>query len=459
MSAGDTIAAIATPPGRGGVGMVRLSGAQSGAIAKQLAPAWPSDSPSHQLRRARLVAPDGAMIDEAMIVIMRAPRSYTGEEVVELHCHGGPMILQRVMDAARAFGARTARPGEFTERAFLHGKLDLTQAEAVADLIDATSASAHQLALEHLSGRLGDAIRAHLRTLTEVAMLIEAALDFSHEEHVYQIERDAILQRLDAVRDALITLRDGFDQGRRQREGVRVAIVGPPNAGKSTLFNHLYGDERAIVTPIAGTTRDFLEEQIQLGDVTLRLIDTAGLRQTEDMIEAQGIARSRQWRARAELVIWLVDRSVGLDEGARRELLDPNAPTRPTLILINKADLPDALSGEDRAQLARMGETIELSLHAPTAEQQAALRDALRASTQALTRGEGVLLSRARHLDSVVLAIEACERARDAVIQGHEHELIALDVREALDALGAIVGRVSVDDVLNALFSTFCVGK
>jgi tRNA modification GTPase len=297
--------------------VVRLSGDRAEAILRTLVPAWPEDATSHKLRIARIQAPDGALIDEALAVIMRGPKSYTGEDVVELQCHGGPIILRRALDAALEAGARMARPGEFTERAFLNGRLDLTQAEAVADLIEASSEAAHRLALEHLQGRLGQVISAQLERLVEAMVLIESAIDFSHEEHIYAIEYEAIDKRLRAVEQELERLIRRFDRGRRQREGVRVVVVGAVNAGKSTLFNTLYGDDRAIVTEIEGTTRDFLEEELDLGGVAVRLVDTAGLRVTEDRVEAIGIERSRDWAKRADLIVWVLDQSAPLDASAR----------------------------------------------------------------------------------------------------------------------------------------------
>ena len=461
MAAYDTIAAIATPPGRGGVGIVRISGQRAGEVARALAPSWSADTPSHMLRLCKLRDAGGALIDEALVVHMRGPRSFTGEDVVEVQCHGGPIILRRVLDAALEAGCRVAEPGEFTQRAFLNGRLDLTQAEAVADLINATSERAHRLALEHLEGRLGDAIHAELARLVEAAALIEAALDFSHEEHVYQIERDEIRARLLTTRAMLASLRATFDQGRRQREGVRVVALGAVNAGKSTLFNALHGTERAIVTPIAGTTRDFLEEEIVLDGVSLRLIDTAGLRQTADTVEAIGISRARQLANTAELILWVIDRAAPLTEDAREALTAHADAAREVIVILNKIDLPDGLSDADRALLARFTSRAEVALRPDTGAPQGvhALADLIARRAAALSDGEGVLLSRARHLRGVVGALDAVDRALDGLDLELEHELLAIDVREAIDALGEVVGRVSTDDILNKIFSEFCVGK
>jgi tRNA modification GTPase len=401
---------------------------------------------------------------------MEGPKTYTGEDVVEFQCHGGPIILRRVLDATLEAGATTAEPGEFTRRAFLNGRLDLTQAEAVADLVNATSESAHKMALEHLQGRLGQSIEAERERVAEALTLVEAAIDFAHEEHVYQIERDEILERLNTTIDELQRLEDQFDRGRRQREGVRVVILGPTNAGKSTLFNALYGSDRAIVTPVAGTTRDFLEEELHLEGVALRVMDTAGLRDTEDQVESIGIERSRELKDKADLAIWVVDRSEGLTEEARQELAELEDSDTPTIAVLNKMDLEDALTDADRELLDSMSHVHQTRLAAPdeeTADDVSAdavegleeLTDTLAQIAERLTDGEGVLLSRARHLESVRSAREHLEQARRAVRQEMDHEFVALDLRDGLDDLGEIVGEVSTDDILGRIFSEFCVGK
>ncbi len=457
MSDSDTIAAIATPAGAGGVGIVRISGARAEPILQRLVSDWPDDHTSHTLRLSKIRDLDGDLVDEALAVIMRAPKTYTGEDVVEFQCHGGPIILRRVLDAALEYGARMAEPGEFTQRAFLNGRIDLTQAEAVADLVNATNEAAHKLAMEHLQGSLGETIEAHLELLMEAVTLVESAIDFSHEEHVYQIERDEVLERVDQVIEELERLKTQFDQGRRQREGVRVVILGPPNAGKSTLFNRLHGTDRAIVTEVAGTTRDFLEEEIQLSGVALRIVDTAGLRETNDQVEAIGIERSRELRTRADLVVWLVDRSEPMRADLRADLEDAADDGATHLVVLNKVDLPNRLTQNDRQLLEGFDHVVDTSLTEDEGFER--LVDVLTQLAEQMTSGEGVLLSRARHLECVVRALEASKRAKQAVIAEMDHEFIALDLREALDALGDIVGRVSTDDILNRIFAEFCVGK
>lgn len=450
----STIAAIATATGRGGVGIVRVSGVQAGPVLAHIVPDWPLSFPSHQLRLSRLVNSSGELLDEALVTIMRGPKSYTGEDTVEFHCHGGPIILRRVLDACLDAGARIAEPGEFTQRAYLNGRLDLTQAEAVADLINASSESAHKLALEHLSGGLGKAIERFRELLFQSILLVESAIDFSHEEHVYQIEKDEVERRVDEVISGLRELKEKFDQGRRQREGVRVVILGEPNAGKSTLFNLLHGSERAIVTPIAGTTRDFLEEEVVLDGVALRIVDTAGLRESDEVVESIGIARSRALKDQADMILWVMDQSQPLNPESLT-LLAEVPPSTQLLLVLNKADLPAHDLPESLSRFTQ----IRSSLASDPVWGKEELLTQLAEQARGLLQAEGVLISRARHLQHVLSALVALERVKDSLALDMEFEILALDIREGLDALGAIVGRVSTDDILNRIFSEFCVGK
>ncbi|MFB6263853.1 MAG: tRNA uridine-5-carboxymethylaminomethyl(34) synthesis GTPase MnmE [Bradymonadaceae bacterium] len=456
----ETISAIATPAGRGGVGIVRTSGPDSREILGTLVPDWPDDHPSHKLRHSEIRTPEGELLDRSLAVFMEGPETYTGEDVVEFQCHGGPMVMRRVLDATLECGARMAEPGEFTRRAFLNGRIDLTQAEAVADLVEATSERAHEMALDHLEGRLGSTIEQQRERVGEALTLIEASIDFSHQAHVGNVDTDEVLERVDAALDELRRLEEQFDRGRRQREGVRVVILGPTNAGKSTLFNALHGTDRAIITPVEGTTRDFLEEELRLGGATVRLVDTAGLRQTDDEVETIGIERSRELKDDADVAVWTVDRSCGLDADSRDVLEQLRDEQTPTVVALNKSDLEDGLADGDRGFLEGFDRVVETAFpeEAP-AEGLDALTDELEELAERLTSGEGVLLSRTRHLEGVRSAIESLERARRAVVAERELEFIAVDLRDGLDALGEIVGEVSTDDILGRIFDEFCVGK
>jgi len=392
---------------------------------------------------------------------MRAPRSYTAEDVVEVHGHGGDINMRRLLEAICDAGASPAAPGEFTQRAFLNGRLDLTQAEAVSDIIHASSDAALSLAQSHLNGSLGSAIVEIQESLTIATTLTEAAIDFSTEEHVYQLDTKALLERLSRLIDTSRQMLGSFDAGRQLRDGVRVVILGRPNAGKSTLFNLLCGHQRAIVTPTPGTTRDFLEELIIIDGVALRLIDTAGLRQTEDNVEAIGIDRAYEQARQADLIIWLLDGTdpQPLSDDEVRVFTDLSATILP---IFNKSDLPSLLPPETTSavskttQIAALSTALTNSIRTPSA-----LVDAIARIARLRLRpaAEGAVITRQRHRDALKTAIVAMERARDATLDDMSLEFVALDLRLALEATGRIVGHVSTDDILARIFSEFCVGK
>ena len=432
----DTIAAIATPVGRGGIGVVRISGAAAEVIARKVLGSLPE--PRHAMHAVFRDA-GGEPVDEGLALYFPAPHSYTGEPVLELQGHGGPMVLQALLAACLDAGARLAEPGEFTRRAFLEGKLDLAQAEAVADLIDAASREAARSALRSLTGEFSAAIRTLQTKLVELRALTEAMLDFPEEE-VDALHRDDAAARLAAVREALDDVLVKSRQGSLLRSGIHVVLAGHPNVGKSSLLNRLAGEERAIVTPVAGTTRDALREPIQIGGVPLVLVDTAGLRVASDMVERLGIERTRRELERADLVIAV------FEAGQERRELEDLPADAPRIEVYNKIDLAPGFTAPAGA----------LGVSAKTGEGLGELRQAILAAAGWSSTGEPVFLARERHL-------RALERARShleaAGRQSRRWELFAEELRLAHAALGAVLGEFSADDLLGEIFSRFCLGK
>jgi tRNA modification GTPase len=435
----DTIAAIATPVGRGGIGVVRLSGTNVPGISKSLlgrlpAPRHATVATFHDLR--------GGRIDEGLALYFPAPHSYTGEAMLELQGHGGPVVMQTLLGACLEAGARLAEPGEFTRRAFLEGKLDLAQAEAVADLIDAASREAARSALRSLSGEFSAAVHALVARLTELRVLTEAMLDFP-EEDVDSLHRSDAAGRLAAVRADLADLLGKSRQGSLLATGIRVVLAGRPNVGKSSLLNRLAGEERAIVTPIAGTTRDALREPVEIGGVPIILVDTAGLRASGDEIERLGMERTRLELASAAVVLAV------FEAGAEAQPLD-NLPAGAARIdVFNKLDLAPRF-------VARDGANAAVAVSAKTGAGMDALRDAILHAAGWSSTGESVFLARQRHLD-------ALERAREhlsaAALESGRWEFFAEELRLAQAALGEITGELTADDLLGEIFARFCVGK
>jgi tRNA modification GTPase len=434
----DTIAALATPPGRGGIGIVRVSGPAVPAIAAALLVKLPRP------RQAQLSAfrdARGESADEGIALYFPAPNSYTGEAVLELQGHGGPVVAQAVLAAVLDAGARLAEPGEFTRRAFLNGKLDLAQAEAVADLIDAASREAARSALRSLAGEFSAALAGLVAQLTELRALTEAMLDFPEEE-VDSLHREDAQARLAGLRAALEDVLAKSRQGSLLRSGIHVVLAGRPNVGKSSLLNRLAGEDRAIVTAVPGTTRDALRESIQIEGVPVVLVDTAGLRESQDEVERIGMARTRSELERADVVL------VVLEAGTMEEPAGPLPTAATRITVINKIDL---LAG---AAAGRQGEAIQIS--AKTGAGLDALRAALLEAAGWNARGETVFLARERHLRALNAARS---NLAAAATQDVAWEFFAEELRLAQDALGTITGRVSADDLLGEIFTRFCIGK
>jgi tRNA modification GTPase len=447
------IAAIATPPGRGGVGIVRVSGNDLAAFALRLTGRTPAP------RRAVLagfMAADGGAIDNGLMLHFPAPASFTGEDVLELHGHGGPVVMNLLLGRCLELGARLAEPGEFTRRAFLNGKLDLAQAEAVADLIDASTAAAAKSAVRSLSGEFSRAIHALVAELTDLRALAEATLDFPEEEIDFLRQADAF-DRIARLGGRLEEIRARAKQGKLLQSGLHAVLVGQPNVGKSSLLNLLAGDDLAIVTPIPGTTRDALGSSIQIHGIPLHIIDTAGLRETEDEVEKIGIART--WKAirNADLVLLLLDARHGLAAGDRA-ILDQLPERLPRIIVRNKIDLT-AEPPQKQVHSANGMETATISVSARTGQGLELLEAAL-LEIAGWRDSEDIFIARARHLQALAGSAQYLEAARAELESSFPAlELFAENLRLAQNALAEITGEFTPDDLLGTIFSRFCIGK
>jgi tRNA modification GTPase len=445
----DTIVAIATPAGRGGLGVVRLSGPEAAAIAAQLTGRILPASRQAAFRAFRDA--DGSVIDEGLLLHCPAPGSFTGEDVVELQAHGSPVVLEALVERCIAVGARRARPGEFTERAFLNDKLDLAQAEAIADLIDAGSREAARAALRSLQGEFSVLVHAAVDALTTLRVYVEAAIDFPDEDIDF-LSGEAVATHLQDASGRLAAAELAARQGRLLSQGMHVVIAGSPNAGKSTLLNRLAGYDAAIVSPLAGTTRDLLRERIDLDGMPLHLVDTAGLREgSGDDIEREGMRRARAEMARADRVLFLIDAATdprGASLDAERGLLPPGVPvTR----LFNKCELVAHPPGAG-------DEADTLWISAASGAGLDALRGHLKASMGYAGEAGGAVSARARHVEALARARTAFERAGQ-LLAARQGELVAEELRYAQDALGEITGTVSSDALLGKIFGSFCIGK
>jgi tRNA modification GTPase len=441
----DTIAAIATAAGEAGIGVVRLSGPDSLAIGRALFRPSARDCAfeSHRLYHGRIV--DGAeTVDEVLLAYMKGPRSYTAEDVVEVHGHGGTLPLERILHLALAHGARLANPGEFTLRAFLNGRLDLTRAEAVADVIQARSDASLRLAVNQLSGRLASAIDGVRRRILGVMTQLEANIDFS-EDDVPPAASAALANELSPALDDLCRLLRAADEGILYRRGARVAIAGQPNAGKSSLLNALLRTSRAIVTPIAGTTRDTIEESINLAGLPVVLVDTAGITETADPVEAIGVGRSRQAIAEADLVLFVYDAALGW-QPEDEELL-AGAAGKPTLLAANKCDL---VSGAP---------ACGLPVSAITGDGLTELERELRGRLAPASSVDDILVNNLRHKTLLEDAAGHVRDAIDSLRQERAADFVSIDLRAGLAALGAITGDEVSETLLDEIFSRFCIGK
>jgi tRNA modification GTPase len=445
----DTIAAVATPAGQGGVGIVRVSGPAVRGIAAHLCGRLPAP------RRAAYLAfrdEDGSPLDQGIALFFPSPRSFTGEDILELHGHGGPVVLDMLLARVCALGARPARPGEFSERAFLNDKLDLVQAEAIADLIASASREAARGALRSLEGEFSTRIHALVQALIHLRMYVESAIDFPEEEIDF-LSDGHIAAELDAVIAELAHVMAAARQGRLLRDGMAVVIAGEPNAGKSSLLNALAQRDAAIVTDIPGTTRDVLREHIHLDGLPLHIIDTAGLRDSSDPVESQGIQRAWAEIAKADRVLLVVDDQVGVN-AASLHILQRLPNNLAVTVAHNKIDL----SGREAAMWRdELGEHVAISAKQGTGL--AELKRHLIESMGYHPDGEGTFIARRRHLDSLQSAARFLDHAKAALNERHAGELLAEDLRLAQQSLGEITGEFTSDDLLGRIFSQFCIGK
>jgi len=458
----DTIVAVVTPPGEGGVGIVRASGPLSSTLAERLFAGIRSSWPSHQLRHGQIVDPvSGSVVDQALGCLMRAPRSYTGEDIFEIHCHGSPLALERVVQLCLREGCRAARPGEFTLRAFLNGRLDLSQAEAVVDVVRARTNTGLDLAVRQLSGWLSERVEPVRQDLIGVLAHMEAMVDFVEDDIPPQADA-ATEARLQKDLRAIETLLEGAEQGIILREGATLAIVGSPNVGKSSIMNALLGLDRSIVTPVPGTTRDTVEETLQVRGVPFRTIDTAGITETSDAVEQIGVNRSRQTLHGADVVLLVLDRSRSFsqqDELAVQAIeasRENNGHNQRLIVTLNKADLPsriDASGAIERTQPLAVVQSSAVQL-AGIEE----LRGALEEAALGNARPEFVV-GNVRHQDALRRSAAALRDALRGLSDGTPLDLVSFDVRAAAQAIGEICGANVDDEVLDRIFRDFCIGK
>jgi len=487
MNLDDTIVAIATPPGRGGIGVVRLAGPEAKSIAK------PMLSLSHDLEAGRatvcdLVEPEGEItlgvsrtgvsaphdprgrIDEVVVTYFAKPHSYTTDDIVEISAHGSPVVLRHIVELSLARGARLAEPGEFTMRAFLNGRLDLTQAEAVRDLIDSQTLFQAKVAAQQLEGALSNRLKPIKTKLIDLIALLEAGIDFAEDD--VSVAQDAtILNRIAEVKTPLEQLAASFAFGKIVHQGLTLAIVGRPNVGKSSLFNRLVERERAIVTAQPGTTRDLVSETVAIGGIPVELVDTAGIRRALDEAESIGIKKSMEALADADLVLIVIDKSEPQNENEEEEELLRQVEGRPALIVENKSDLQGS-SGDGRparpsrvkpgkVALAECRNLQHISTSALTGEGIPALRDAIlsHVTGNATIQAESGFLTSVRHQKLVNDSLISLDAARRAVALRVPHEMLLLDLYGALRPIDEITGATTTDDILNLIFGTFCIGK
>ena len=454
----DTIAALATPHGEGGISVIRISGEKALTVAANLFHSASSilPPPSQKVLFGEIRDPDsGQVIDEVLLTYFKKPNSYTGEHVVEISGHGGTLVSTTLLQLILKQGARLAEPGEFTRRAFIHGRLDLTQAEAVADLIDAASTKALNAAVSQLKGGLSERINKLFEQLLAVQAQLEAAIDFSEEGLTFQ-SRETTGRQIEDVKKEMLLLVKSFRQGKIIREGMRVTLVGKPNVGKSSLLNSLVQEDRAIVTDIPGTTRDTLEERVRIKDIHIVVVDSAGLRNNPEMIEEEGIRRTRIALEQSDLALVLFDPSQPID--SNDELLMNEVGDKLRCVLFNKSDLEQNWTKDSIKNFLQSEKPISLS--AKTGNGLENLKEAIyNHAIQSERTGESIAITRERHRDHLQQAADALSTASKSMNSGCSEELIAVDVTLAMEHLGSVLGKTFAEDLLDKIFGQFCIGK
>ena len=456
----DTIIALATPQGTSGIAIIRMSGVKAFDITDIFFVGKKINAQKTHTSHFGKIMDGNRMIDEVLISIFRNPHSYNGEDTVEIGCHGSPFIIECIINLAVKNGARIAHPGEFTKRAFMNGKLDLSQAEAVADIIASENESQHNIAIQQMRGGYSEKIKELRQELIDFAALMELELDFS-EEDVEFADRTKFLALIDTSLVVIHNLINSFRLGNVIKKGIPVAIVGKPNVGKSTLLNRLLNEEKAIVSEIAGTTRDFIEDTMQLNGITFRFIDTAGIRETMDMLEAKGIERSYQKIKEAEIVLYLVDITESVNDIVSNFQSMSFRPEQKVLILLNKADELSNLSHplEIEKAVATLTNKTTLECSAKQGRNIDKLLQHLQETTSSQYAAFDIIVSNARHMEAFQQAYQSLQLVRRGLEEKISGDFISIDIRSALQSLSSITGQISNEDILSAVFSRFCIGK
>lgn len=466
----DTIAAISTPLGEGGIGIVRISGKDAIEVADQIFKGKlpVSEIPSHTVHYGEIIDPFSRqrrnqgepqtkeIIDEVLLTVFRTPKTYTGEDLVEISCHGGYLVLSKVLEQALNCGARLAQPGEFTLRAFVNGRIDLSQAEAVAELIRAKTDLGHKLALKHLKGDLSEKINSYRDKLIDILARLEVEIDFS-EEDIEPLDRKEAIREIESIEKDMESLLVTYHDGKILREGLNIVIIGKPNVGKSSLLNALLKEDRAIVTPIPGTTRDIISEYANFKGIPVRLVDTAGYRISRDTIELEGIRRTKIEMNEADIVLLVIDIS---SEVETEDLeLEKQIKNSKHIVVLNKIDISSAQLVKRNEE--KFKEKLKVTVSALKGEGIENLKEMIVACALTLKKDQtqGVMLSSLRHKDALTRAKRSLSLAKDSLHKNLSPEFVALDLKAGLDAIGEVIGKTVTDDILNKIFSEFCIGK